>query len=59
MLSETEIIVIYTYLYLLQHGAGAIHYVFTDLYLHPPLDLLSKMVASGADVNLRDYVRTN
>nr|XP_034304951.1 ankyrin-1-like isoform X9 [Crassostrea gigas] len=38
-----------------KHGAGAIHYVFTDLYLHPPLDLLSKMVANGADVNLRDY----
>nr|XP_022296862.1 ankyrin-1-like isoform X4 [Crassostrea virginica] len=38
-----------------KHGAGAIHYLFTDLYHHPPLKLLTKMVECGADVNLRDY----
>ncbi|XP_061186384.1 ankyrin-3-like [Saccostrea echinata] len=38
-----------------KHGAGAIHYMFTNLYQHPPLNLLSRMVDAEADVNLRDY----
>ncbi|XP_048739009.2 poly [ADP-ribose] polymerase tankyrase-1-like isoform X13 [Ostrea edulis] len=41
--------------FLNKHGAGAIHYMFTNLYQHPALNLLSKMVEGGADVNLRDY----
>ncbi|XP_062598526.1 ankyrin-1-like isoform X4 [Saccostrea cucullata] len=38
-----------------KHGAGAIHYMFTNLYQHPPLNLLGRMVDAKADVNLRDY----
>ncbi|KAK3102240.1 hypothetical protein FSP39_009846 [Pinctada imbricata] len=36
------------------HGCGAIHYLLSS-YSHNPLNVLTAMMESNADVNLRDY----